>query len=155
MQLDAWKLSDDLALEAFRVGRQLPADLRWLSLQLMRSATSVPANIAEGYHRASLREYLQFLSIARGSLAEVEYYLHFLGRADLIDAATERRLSDLTNRSGQTLSGLMGALRAKLPARSKSAPSLREPPPDYLIDGATTGDPRPGTRDPRPEQPSP
>jgi len=84
-RLDTWRLSDDLALEVFKLSRHLPPDLRWLGVQALRAAVSVPANIAEGYSRTSKREFLQFLSIARGSLTELEYYLHFLGRSDLID----------------------------------------------------------------------
>ncbi len=52
-KLDAWKLSDDLAVDLFGVTRALPPDM--LSSQVLRAATSVPANIAEGYARASRR----------------------------------------------------------------------------------------------------
>ena len=54
-KLDAWKLSDDLAVDLFGVTRALPPDMRWLSSQVLRAAISVPANIAEGYARASRR----------------------------------------------------------------------------------------------------
>ena len=152
MQLDAWKLADDLAVETFQIGRTLPADLRWLSLQLSRAATSVPANIAEGYHRSSLREYVQFLSVARGSLAEVEYFLHFLRRTDLVDRETHERLSQLANRTGQTLSRLIASLKAKLPPSAKRRDlTVRETVPEYLLDDGIH--PGPATRDPGPGSP--
>jgi four helix bundle protein len=127
-RLDAWKLSDDLALEVFRHSRRLPSDLRWLSSQIARSATSVPANIAEGYSRSSKKEFLQFLSIARGSLAELEYYLHFLRRARLIDDQSHRQLADLRKRTGQTLFGLMKSVRSNVGHRdSATRAPVREP----------------------------
>jgi four helix bundle protein len=137
-RLDAWKLSDDLALEVFKLSRRLPSDLRWLSSQIARSATSVPANIAEGYSRSSKKEFLHFLSIARGSLTELEYYLHFLRRADLIDKQSHRQLADLRRRTGQTLFGLMKSVRSTISSQSSpSHLSIREPLEEYLTDGET------------------
>ncbi len=119
--LDAWKLSDDLALEIFKISRRLPPDLRWLGSQILRAATSVPANIAEGYSRSSKREFLQFLSVARGSLTEVEYYLHFLRRTELLDESSYRRVAELRRRTGQTLFGLLRSTRARLPSNRLAA----------------------------------
>ncbi len=133
-KLDAWRFSDDLALEVFKVSRHLPADLRWLSSQIVRAATSVPANIAEGYSRSSKKEFLQFLSIARGSLAELEYFLHFLKRAGLIDDDAYAHLADLRKRVGRTLFGLSKSVRSRL-ASSDGTPSvLRERGEEYLLD---------------------
>ncbi len=133
--LDVWELSDDLALEVFKLSRTLPADLRWLSSQIARAATSVPANIAEGYSRSSKREFLQFLSIARGSLAELEYFLHFLHRAELIDHDTYARLADLRKRAGSTLFGLMKSVRSGLSSGSTApSASIRESAEGYLTD---------------------
>ena len=134
-RLDAWRLSDDLALEVFKLSRHLPVDLRWLAVQALRAAVSVPANIAEGYSRTSRREFLQFLSIARGSLTELEYYLHFLRRSDLIDQQTYDELTSLRRRVGQTLFGLMRSIRANVPAR-KGGPNtqLREPKEEYIAE---------------------
>jgi four helix bundle protein len=134
-RLDAWRLSDDLALEVFKLARHLPADLRWLSAQALRAATSVPANIAEGYSRSSKREFLQFLSIARGSLTELEYYLHFLRRSELIDQQAYDGLIELRRRAGQTLFGLMRSIRSSLPSKNAGHQSrLREPKEEYLAE---------------------
>jgi four helix bundle protein len=134
-RLDAWRLSDDLALEVFKFSRHLPVDLRWLGAQALRAATSVPANIAEGYSRSSKHEFLQFLSIARGSLTELEYYLHFLRRSELIDQQTYDSLTSLRRRAGQTLFGLMRSLRASLPVKKASLQrQIREPKEEYLAE---------------------
>jgi four helix bundle protein len=134
-RLDAWRLSDDLALEVFKLSGHLPGDLRWLGAQALRAATSVPANIAEGYSRSSRREFLQFLSIARGSMTELEYYLHFLRRSELIDQQAYDSLTVLRRRAAQTLFGLMRSLRASLPPKkARPQTQLRETEEEYLAE---------------------
>ncbi len=66
-----------LAVECLRYFYNLKSDRRsdFLVLQLLRAITSVGANIAEGYGRYYKKSYRQFLSIARGSCFEVEYWL--------------------------------------------------------------------------------
>ena len=73
-QLVAWQKADDLAVQLYSIAKRLSRDDHWLADQIRRAAVSAPANIAEGYDRKSLKEYMQALYIARGSLAEVEYY---------------------------------------------------------------------------------
>jgi len=68
MKLDAWQRGMDLFAMAFRLTAAL-SDLK-LRSQFRDAAQSVSANIGEGYGRRSLSEYLQFLYIAKGSLAE-------------------------------------------------------------------------------------
>jgi four helix bundle protein len=68
MKLDAWQRGMDLFTMAFRLTTRL-SDLK-LRSQFRDAAQSVSANIGEGYGRRSLPEYLQFLYIAKGSLAE-------------------------------------------------------------------------------------
>lgn len=130
-KLDAWRLSDDLALEVFKVSRNLPSDLRWRQSQIVRAATSVPANIAEGYGRSSKKEFLQFPSIARGSLAELEYFLH---RAALISDESHQRLADLRKRVGQTLFGLMKSVRSSLRSSDGAGSAIRESLEEYSFD---------------------
>src|SRR4051812_47029133 len=74
--LEVWSLSHNAVLRIYHITKAFPSDERFrLVDQLCRAGASVPANIAEGKGRSSLREYLQFLSIARGSVEEVKYFL--------------------------------------------------------------------------------
>lgn len=92
----------------------LPASYGWLTSQAIRAAVSAPANIAEGYTRGSLREYLHHLSIARGSLAETEYYLHFMRRNGIVDVDAYERLSSLHGEASSLLYALIRSLSKKL-----------------------------------------
>ena len=68
MKLDAWQRGMDLFVMAFRLSAEI-SDFK-LKSQFRDAAQSVSANISEGYGRRSLPEYLQYLYISKGSLAE-------------------------------------------------------------------------------------
>ncbi len=121
-QLKAWQKADDLACALFALLQTLPANLRWLASQTIRAAVSAPANIAEGYSRRSLREYLHYLSIARGSLAETEYYLHFMHRNAIVDADAYERLSSMYSEAAAVLYALIRSLSKKLQEESGHRP---------------------------------
>ena len=71
-----WQRSMDLVERIYRITQKLPDTERWgLISQMCRAAVSVPSNIAEGYGRQATGEYRHFLSIARGSLSELETHL--------------------------------------------------------------------------------
>ncbi|HTJ22746.1 MAG TPA: four helix bundle protein [Gemmatimonadaceae bacterium] len=88
--LDIWQLGMDVVVETYRVTRALPAEERFgLSAQLRRAAVAIPSNVAEGHNRLGGGEFRRFVSIARGSVAEVETQiavavaLGFVGDADV------------------------------------------------------------------------
>jgi four helix bundle protein len=75
-KLLVWQRAMQFVPIVYRVARQLPVEERYaLSDQLRRAAVSIPANIAEGQARQHRREFIQALSVARGSLAEVDTLL--------------------------------------------------------------------------------
>ncbi|MDP2157578.1 MAG: four helix bundle protein [Nitrospirota bacterium] len=72
-ELYVWQEAISLVKELYKVTKKFPQDeLYVLTSQMRRAAISIPSNIAEGAARTSKREFLQFLSIARGSLSELE-----------------------------------------------------------------------------------
>jgi four helix bundle protein len=101
-----------LAIECCNLVDQLPrkrsADI--LGAQLLRSAASVPANIAEGYGRFSPGAYRNHLSIARGSLTETESHIYLLLRAGHIAEVVADRLVVLCTEIGRLLTTSMKSL---------------------------------------------
>jgi four helix bundle protein len=74
--LIVWQKSHALALHVYRVSARYPkTELYGLTSQIRRAAASVPANIAEGFKRASRADKARMLNIAQGSLEELRYYV--------------------------------------------------------------------------------
>src|SRR5919197_5292852 len=71
--LHVWQIAMDLVVEIYRVTTAFPRHETYgLAVQLRKAAVSVPANVAEGHGREHLGDYLHHLSIANGSLMELE-----------------------------------------------------------------------------------
>src|SRR2546429_4285601 len=84
-ELTVWMRSMDLVIKIVFVAKKLPKDERFgLISQLQRSALSIPSNIAEGYGRSHRGDYLHHLSMANGSLCELETQLIIAGRLKYI-----------------------------------------------------------------------
>jgi four helix bundle protein len=76
-----WQKALDLVVDCYRFVSDLPKNETYgLIRQTQRAAISIPANIAEGYGRDHLGDYLRHLSIANGSLMELETHLQLIGR---------------------------------------------------------------------------
>ena len=75
-ELVVWQKSIDLVVEVYRLIKLLPREeIYALSSQMRRSAVSTPSNIAEGQQRHTTKEFINFLSIAKGSNAEIQTQL--------------------------------------------------------------------------------
>ena len=113
--LDVWKLGMKLAASTYEATAGFPPAERYgLSSQLQRCAVSIPSNIAEGHQRDSTRDFLRFLSIAQGSLAELETQLLLAAELGLVGTTTiEQLLTDAAG-LGRMLNGLQSKLRSRL-----------------------------------------
>ena len=112
--LEVWQKAMDLVEDCYRVTRRLPNnEVHALSSQLQRSAVSIPANIAEGRERGRTREFLHHLSIARGSLAELQTHLLIARRLDYVNEESLGQLMDEIAEIGRMLNGLRGSLQQK------------------------------------------
>ena len=83
--LDVWKNAMELATEVYSLTTEFPRDeLYGLTSQIRRSVISIPSNIAEGAARHSRKEFIRFLQIASGSIAELETQLLLAARIGLV-----------------------------------------------------------------------
>ena len=95
-QLRIWQDAIDYYVLSCRIFKTFQFELRRVGSQAIASADSVHRNIAEGYCRRSLREYLQFLNIALGSLGESVSGLYAYRKAEQITEADFNGLNDLS-----------------------------------------------------------
>ena len=109
-----WQRAMDIAVSTYELTRLYPRDeLFGLTSQSRRAATSVAANIAEGYGRATKQAYLNFLRIARGSLKELETHLALAERVGLASAEPTKALLEQTDELGRMLHGLISKVQSR------------------------------------------
>lgn len=107
-----WQKAMDLVAECYRVASLLPkSEIYGLASQVQRAAVSVPANIAEGHGREHLGEYLHHLSIANGSLMELETHLLLLHRLSYLPINEVEPALALSDEIGKMLAGLTRSLK--------------------------------------------
>ena len=113
--LQIWQKGILLAQAVYKLTEKFPAEERYgLIAQMRRSAVSIPSNIAEGQARQGTKEFLQFLSHANGSLAELETQLVLSEKLGLCDPKT---LSEVL-RNVDELQRMIRAMRRSLASRS-------------------------------------
>lgn len=112
--LRVWQSSMDLVVSCYELSKQLPEDERYgLITQIRRAAVSVPSNIAEGHGREHLGEYVHHLSIANGSLMELETDVIICERLGYLDSEAVAPVLTQTSDVGRMLAGLIRKLNAK------------------------------------------
>src|SRR5437764_12761957 len=106
--LIVWQKAVQLVVGCYRATAGFPkSETYGLTSQIRRAATSIPANIAEGYGRGTRKEYLQFLMIAQGSLKELETHLIVSEKLSYLTAAQSARLLTQTDELGRMLDSLI------------------------------------------------
>lgn len=109
--LKVWARGMEVAAAVYDISRKMPQVERYgLTSQVLRSAASVPANIAEGYQRGTRKDYAHFVSIARGSLAETETFLLLATRVGLLTPEQTQPVLDQVDELGRMLTRLRLAL---------------------------------------------
>lgn len=108
--LIVWRKAYELVIEIYKITKSFPKDeIYGLSQQIRRSAVSIPSNIAEGYGRQYNREYKQFLSIAYGSLCELE--TQYLLSVDLNYLDKNNIIEQLMKEAGSMLYRMLNPIR--------------------------------------------
>jgi four helix bundle protein len=116
--LKVWQFSMDLAEQIYCLTESFPKhEVYQLSSQMQRAAVSIPSNIAEGHARDSTKEFLRHLSIALGSLAELETQVIIAERRVYIEKEKLLFILNKTDETGRMLRGLQKSLKAKIEVR--------------------------------------
>ena len=109
-KLRAFELADQIALQTYKVTQAFPKSEQFgLSSQMRRAAVSIPSNIVEGCARESSADYLRFLTIAFGSLRELEYQVSLASRLKMMESDSE--LSDTIHEACKVLGALIRSIR--------------------------------------------
>ena len=110
--IKAFQYADKLTVAVYDLTKTFPKNEQYgLVSQLRRSAVSISANIAEGASRQHNKDYLQFLFIARASLAELEYLLCLSIRLGLIFDESVKVIISLKDQTARTLFGLISVVQ--------------------------------------------
>ena len=118
-QLRVRQTGMELTRSVYQLSEGFPRhEVYGLTSQLRRAAVSIPANLAEGHARSSTKEFLHHVSIAQGSLAELETLLLLAEKLGYRDGHGDVDLLDQCDREGKMLRCL----------RSASSPSCRSQP---------------------------
>ena len=113
--LVVWQHGIDLVVNVYDLSKRFPAEERYvLCSQIQRAAISIPANIAEGHARASGKEFLHFLSISLGSLAELETHLTIAHKLSYLGADEIDAIFDRTDMLGRGLRNLQKSMQKKV-----------------------------------------
>jgi four helix bundle protein len=107
-ELTVWQKSIDLVIEIYRITKLLPKEeIYALSNQMRRAAVSIPSNIAEGQQRQSTKEFVNFLSISRGSNAEIETQLIICEKLNYLTAEQIKYAMSLCGEIGKMLNAMI------------------------------------------------
>lgn len=113
--LDVWQKSMNLVTDIYAATSKFPKEeLYTLTSQIRRAAISIPSNIAEGRSRRTTRDFMRFVVIARGSVAELETQLRIGQNLSYLTSEQVKTLLDNLKEIGRMLSGLIAKLESKL-----------------------------------------
>jgi len=111
-ELIAWQKGYALTLEVYKATKVFPTHEKYgIISQLQRASSSIPANIAEGYERNHRKEYIQFLYIPKGSLAEVETFLMLSKDLGYLPDNNYQKIEALRGEASRVLNGLIKSLK--------------------------------------------
>jgi four helix bundle protein len=112
-ELSVWQKSVALTTNLYNLTSHFPDTERYgLTSQIRRATTSIAANIAEGWGRGSRGEYIQFLTVARGSLMELETHLIIASNLHFLKSDEFDSISKPVNDIEKMLNRLISVLRS-------------------------------------------
>lgn len=113
MDLIAWQKAMALAEAVYRISAALPTDERFgLTAQMRRAAVGIPSNIAEGQGRRTDGEFLNLISVAHGSVRELETQLMLCERLGFLDGKGVGSVLKQTAEVGRLINGLANSIES-------------------------------------------
>jgi len=113
--LRVWQLGMELAEQVYRLSQRFPKqEMYGLTSQIQRAAVSIPANIAEGHARGATKDFLRYLAIAQGSLAELETHLMLAERIKYVTSDLIVPILNQCTKEARMLRSLRSRLRERL-----------------------------------------
>lgn len=110
-ELKVWQKAMDLTVEVYTIVKLLPQDENYaLSSQMRRAAISIPSNIAEGQGRETMKEFIRFLSVARGSIRELSTQIEICERVQYLTEKNTERAKELIEEIDKMLNALSNSL---------------------------------------------
>lgn len=110
-ELLVWQKSMELTLLIYDISDKFPQrEIYGLTSQMRRSAVSIPSNIAEGQERNHPKEFIQFLGMASGSIAELETQLIIAFRRNYVAEGEYEKCASLISEVGKMLNGLIRSI---------------------------------------------
>ena len=109
--LTAWQRSHTLVLEVYKVTRRFPKEeLFGITNQIRRAASSITANIAEGFARYHFKDKTRFYHQARGSVAEVQNFLTLARDLAILDQQSHKTLHEQADEARRLINGLIRSM---------------------------------------------
>jgi four helix bundle protein len=113
--LTVWQEADKLTIEIYKLTLKFPAAEKYgIVSQLRRCSSSVPANIAEGFGRATTRELLRCLQIARGELDETRYFVLLSRDLGYVTSQDCEDVGQHCNTTGRLINAVGSSLKRRL-----------------------------------------
>ena len=112
--LEAWKCGQELARAAYRLTLRSPLSAHFgMADQIRRAATSIPANMVEGYALGTTAQFIRCLRISLGSTAELHSHLKISMDVELLPKADGASIVALAERTLRLLIGLLRSLHSR------------------------------------------
>ena len=114
-KIKAYQLADELCVAVYKHTQKFPQnELYGLTSQLRRASVSVATNIVEGASRQTFKDYLHFLYMSRGSLAESQYLISLAQRLEYLNSNNSHELVEKANTAAKTLFGLINSVKTEV-----------------------------------------
>ena len=117
--LNVWKEGHKLVVSVYRISKSFPKAETYLMVdQMRRAASSITANIAEGFGRQTMKEKLQFYYQAQGSLTELKNFILIARDVDYLKREDFDLLAEQANLTHRLLQGLIQKTRSLINRKS-------------------------------------